>query len=394
MALAVPGLLFLAASSYLTLEQTITSQASRDVPPTVAALERLTPGEFAEEKQAAGDTFARDPLNAASVITLSHVAKAEGNAEAAERLKLTAGDMMPRATSVQAEALAIFLNRRDFEKVMWRLDGLIRARPGEAANFFGLAAEISGDPDGSWAVARMIATTPPWRAQFFAYLLSKGQPEAATRIMDDLRSLNAPVQDHEIAGVVNHYLWLGDTDRAYAAWLSSLSKEELKDVKRIYDGGFRHPVRGLRFDWTVRPAEGLTYRLFPRNTASMDQTLQLDFQDFAGGFSNLSQILRLRPGRYRLSGEARFDGFASPTGLIIRLYCLDGKNPRALGNTAPLPQSTQWIAFDKSFEVPTEKCVNQILQLESASRLLNSQVMQGTVAIDALSIDALPPLAP
>jgi hypothetical protein len=145
---------------------------------------------------------------------------------------------------------------------MWRLDGLIRARPGEAANFFGLAAEISGDPDGSWAVARMIATTPPWRAQFFAYLLSKGQPEAATRIMDDLRSLNAPVRDHEIAGVVNHYLWLGDTDRAYAAWLSSLSKEELKDVKRIYDGGFRHPVRGLRFDWTVRPAEGLTYSEF------------------------------------------------------------------------------------------------------------------------------------
>jgi len=295
---------------------------------------------------------------------------------------------------VQAEAMAIFLNRRDFDQVMGRLDGLIRARPQKAANFFDLAAEISADPDGSWAVARMIASTPPWRAQFFAYLLSKGQPEAATRIMDHLRSLNALVQDLEIAGVINHYLRSGDTDRAYAAWLSSLREEELKDVKRVYDGGFRHPVRGLRFDWTVKPADGLAYRLFPRNTASMDQTLQLEFQDFAGGVSNLSQILRLRPGRYRLSGEARFDGFASPTGLIIRLYCLDGKNPRALGNTAPLPQSTQWIAFDKSFEVPTEKCVNQILQLESASRLLNSQVTRGMVAIDALSIDVLPPLAP
>jgi hypothetical protein len=212
--------------------------------------------------------------------------------------------------------------------------------------------------------------------------------------MHELRSLNAPVQDGEIAGVVNHYLWLGDTDLAYAAWLSSLSEEELKDVKRIYDGGFRHPVRGLRFDWTVMPAEGLTYRLFPRNTASMDQTLQLDFQDFAGGFSNLSQILRLRPGRYRLAGEARFDGFASPTGLVFRLYCLDGKNPRALGDTAPLPQSTQWIAFDKSFEVPTEKCLDQIIQLESEKRLLSSQLTRGMVAIDALSIDALPPLAP
>ena len=394
MALAVPALLFLAAASYLTLERAVTSRESPEEPPDVPALERLSPGEFADEKQAAGDAFARDPLDAESIITLSRIAEAEGNAEAAERLTLSAGEMMPRGVSVQAEALTIFLNRRDFEQVMRRLDGLIRARPDEIANFFNLASEISADPDGSRAVARMIASDPPWRAQFFAYLLSKGQPEAATRIMDDLRGLSAPVQDREIANVINYYLQAGDTDRAYAAWLSSLSEEELKDVKRIYDGGFRHPVRGLSFDWTVRPADGLAFRQFPRNTASMDQTLQLEFQDFAGGVSNLSQILNLRPGRYRLSGEVRFEGFASPTGLVFRLYCLDGGSPKALDETAPLPQSTQWISFDKSFEVPTEKCVNQILQLESKTRLLNSQVTRGMIAIDAVTIDSLPALAP
>ena len=53
--------------------------------------------------------------------------------------------------------------------------------------------------------------------------------------------------------------------------------------------------------------------------STMDQTLQLEFQDFAGGVSNLSQILNLRPGRYRLSGEVRFEGFASPTGSMARV---------------------------------------------------------------------------
>ncbi len=393
MALAAPGLLFLAAASYLTLERAVTSRESPEAAPAVLALERLSPGEFADEKQAAGDAFARDPLDAASVITLARIAEAEGNAEAAERLKLSAGDMMPRAASVQAEAMAIFLNRRDFDQVMGRLDGLIRARPQKAAKFFDLAAEISADPDGSWAVARMIASTPPWRAQFFAYLLSKGQPEAATRIMDGLRSLNAMVQDLEIAGVINHYLRSGDTDRAYAAWLSSLSEEELKDVKRVYDGGFRHPVRGLRFDWTVKPADGLAYRLFPRNTASMDQTLQLEFQDFAGGVSNLSQILRLRPGRYRLLGEVRFEGFASPTGLVFRLYCLDGGEARSLDETSPLPQSTQWIDFEKTIQVPDADCNSQLLQLESKAKLSNEQITRGMVAVDALNIDKLQPLA-
>ena len=184
------------------------------------------------------------------------------------------------------------------------------------------------------------------------------------------------------------------TDRAYAAWLSSLREEELKDVKRVYDGGFRHPVRGLRFDWTVKPADGLAYRLFPRNTASMDQTLQLEFQDFAGGVSNLSQILRLRPGRYRLSGEVRFDGFASPTGLVFRLYCLDGGEARSLDETSPLPQSTQWIDFEKIIQVPAADCNSQLLQLESKAKLSKEQITRGMVAVDSLSIDKLQQLAP
>ena len=100
MALAAPGLLFLAAASYLTLERAVTSRESPEAAPAVLALERLSPGEFADEKQAAGDAFARDPLDAASVITLSRIAEAEGKTEAAERLKLSAGDMMPRAASV------------------------------------------------------------------------------------------------------------------------------------------------------------------------------------------------------------------------------------------------------------------------------------------------------
>lgn len=394
-AAAVLGATFVAATSYLAISAAITGNVERDGEiVTTGELGRLSPGELAEADAGASSAFVRAPLDATNVIALSRIAEVEGKAEASERLKLAAGEMIRRDTGVQVEALTIFLERGDYDQVMYSLDGLTRSQPDEAENFFALAAEISDDEDGSKAVARMLATDPPWRPQFFAYLISKGQPQVASRIMNDIRGLSAPVQDSELAGVINYYIQAGDFDQAYAAWLSSLSEEELKDVKRIYDGGFRHPVRGLRFDWTVRPADGLAYRQFPRNTASMDQTLQLEFQDFAGGVSNLSQILNLTPGRYRLSGEVRFEGFASPTGLVFRLYCLDGGSPKALDETAPLPQSTQWISFDKSFEVPSEKCVNQILQLESKTRLLNSQVTRGMIAVDAMAIDSLPALAP
>lgn len=400
LAVAVLGATYLVAASYMALEDAVS--AHRDNSPdgaagptlTVDALQKLTAGERAQAEQAARRAFVRDPLDSAAVLDLSIIAESQGNVEAAERLRLSAGDMTPRSTRIQAEALYILLKRRDFEQVMKRLDGLIRAKPSEAPNFFALAAEIAATPEGSGAVAKMLASDPPWRAAFFASLRSQGKPETASRVMDALRSIGAPVEDSEVSGVIEAYLRAGDIDKAYAVWLSSLNEDELRDVKRIYDGGFAHPIRNLKFDWTVRPADGLIYRLFPRNTASMDQALQIDFVDFKGTVSSPSQLLRLRPGRYRLGGEVRFDSFDSPAGLVFRLYCLDAGKPREIKATAPLPQSSQWMAFDQAFDIPESACPAQVLQLESQFRLNNSQFTRGTVELDSLVIDIMAGLAP
>ncbi|WP_146256030.1 tetratricopeptide repeat protein [Aestuariivirga litoralis] len=388
------GAVFLATTCYLVLKGAVSGGPAEAPAMSAEALKKLTPGERADAAVAAQRSFVRDPLDAAAVLGLAVLADAEGNAEASERLRLSAGDMSPRATKIQAEAMIILLKRRDFDAVMTRVDGLIRARPSDAPKLFALAAEIAGDPDGAKAVARMLASNPPWRERFFASLLAKGQPATATRLMDELQAMGAPVRDAEVAGVVDNYMKAGAIDTAYAVWLSTLGENELRDVKRVYDGGFAHPIRNLRFDWTVKPADGLTYRQFPRNTASMDQTLQFDLADFKGSFANLSQMLRLRPGRFRLTGEVRFEGFESPTGLVFRLYCFEAGRFRPLDSTAPLPQSTQWIGFDKSFDVPPEGCTHQMLQLESQRALEKSQLTRGTVAVDAIDIDILPGLAP
>lgn len=389
------GAAYLAAVSYLAMKQAVTpDRGAPEAALSVAALERLSPGELADAEQAARAAFAHDPLDATAILDLSHVAQVRGQDEAAQRLKLVAGDMTPRATRIQAEALSILLARRDFDAALSRLDGLIRAKPSDAANFFALAAEISADPEGVAAVARMLATNPPWRRQFFDALIAKGQAETAFGVMGAMRSTDAAVDVAETRALIDAELRAGDIDRAYTIWLAGLGEDELKDVRLVYDGGFTHPPRSLRFDWTVAPSEGLAVRLFPRNTASMDQTLQIDLLDFQGGFANLSQILRLRPGRYQLSGEVRFENFASPTGLVFRLLCLDRGKGKSLDETAPLPQSTQWIGFEKTFRVPDAGCTSQLLRLESRSGLDKTQLTRGMVAVDAVKIDSLPPLAP
>lgn len=389
------GAAYLAVASYLTLGQIVSSgKPADDRALSLEALQRLSATELQEARDAARATYEHNPLDADTLIELSRIEAAGGDAEAAERLKLLAGDMTRRDVSVQVEALTILLKRRDFDAVMVRLDGLIRARPVQAENFLSVAGEVAADPDGANAVARMLAQSPPWRGQFLSQLLAKGQADTAYKVISALRASGVAVDPAELASVIDFHLSRGDQDKAYAIWLSSLNESELKDVRLVYDGGFAHPVRSLRFDWTVKAADGFAYRTFPRNTASMDQSLQIELNGFRGHFDNLSQLLRLTPGRYRISGEARFEAFQSTTGLVFRLYCLDGGNFALLEETPALPQSSQWVAFEKTFAVPQNACSGQILRLETKTKPSDDLLISGQVAIDNVQIQRLPQLAP
>jgi hypothetical protein len=390
----VLGFAFLAVSSYLALMAAVAPPERRTPPLEVEALSKLSPGELAEIDAAARAAFARNPLDAGSISQLSRIAEARGDSEAATRLKLIAGEMQPRAIRIQAEALQILLERRDFQGVMTKLDGLIRARPNRAGDLFAVAAEVAADPVGRNAVAAELTRRPPWRQQFLARTISAGKPELVQEVFSELRALGSPASASELALLVAHYLRSGEIEAAYTTWLSSLDAQELKQVKLVYDGGFDQEVKNLSFDWTIEPAKGLSYRLFPRNTASMDMTLQLDFKDVRGAFASLSQITRLRPGRYRLRGEARFEGFQSPSGVVFRIHCLSGVNLRRLDETGPIPQSGQWIAFEKIFSVPAADCPDQILRLESRRGADAEGVTKGLLALDNIAIDTLPALAP
>lgn len=386
---------YLAVASYLTLGQIVApGKPAGGTAASLEALQRLSPTELKEAEDATRAAYQASPLDADTLIELSRAAAAAGDTEAAERLKLLAGDMTRRDVSVQVEALAILLKRRDFDAVMARLDGLIRARPAQADNFLSVAGEVAADPDGANAVTRMLAQSPPWRAQFLSQLLAKGQADTAYKVISALRASGAAVDPAELASIIDFHLSNGDQDKAYAIWLSSLSEAELKDVRLVYDGGFAHPVRSLRFDWTVKPEDGFAYRTFPRNTASMDQSLQIELNSFRGHFENLSQLLRLTPGRYRISGEARFEAFQSATGLVFRLYCVDGGKSALLEETPALPQSSQWVAFEKTFAVPKGACGGQLLRLETKTKPSDDLLISGQVAIDNVQIERLPQLAP
>ena len=375
---------FLAVTSYMTLREAVTPQA--DAPATgdlemrVEDWKRRTPGELSDAYKAAAEAFAREPLDAENLVNLAHIAEAKGDAETSERLKLAAGEIRPRSARIQAEALAVLVERRDFVPLMSRLDGLLRARPGQSEVLFGIAADLASEPEARRILAQLLTENPPWRANFLAYLLvTKNAPQLAQAVIADIRAAGGGTDPTEVTQVIDNYLRSGATDKAYYVWLDTLSPDELKSVKGVYDGGFNHPVRSMRFDWTFKPAKGYAYRIFPRNTASMDKTLQIDFLDFEGNFSHLSQLIRLVPGRYRLSGEVRSENLQPDNNLVFRLYCLSPAGERLVEETNPLPQSGQWIGFEKTVNVPEVECSNQILRLESLATTSGFPLLRGQI---------------
>lgn len=398
-AYAVLGAVYLAACTYLAAGQWIERHGragatkSEDTQP-VAALQRMTPGELREAEARAGDRFARDPLDPATLRELGTMAEASDRLEVSDRLKLIAGDLAPRSTSVQVDALAILLAREDFAGAMDRIDGLMRANPNMARQYLPLIAEIAANPEGRRAVAQTLASDPPWRASLFSALLAARQPDVAARLIVDVKGAGGAEDPRELARLVDYYLKSGEVDRAYAAWLSSLSDGELNEVKRIYDGDFKFPPRSLQFDWTIAPAEGLSFRRFPRNTSNLDQTLQLEFAGVQGSFDSLSQILRLGPGRYRISGETSFGNFAQRAEFRFRLYCLVDGKPKPLDETQALPQSTQWMSFASEFAVPAGECPHQLLRLEGKASDPDGNGLRGVLALDKITIDRIPDLVP
>lgn len=394
MAALVPGFAFLALTGYLALMAAVRPETAPSAPQSLASLRKLPRGELNEVLLSARAAFSRDPLDAGSVVQLSRVIEASGNEEAAQRLRLIAGDMRPRDTRIQAEALAILIQRRDFEAAMTSLDGLIRVRPNRASTFLAVAAEIAAEPEGRSAVAAKLAEQPPWREQFIAETIRSGKPRLAQQVMSDLRAMGTVLSTAELAHLISHYLKAGEMDAAYGAWLSSLSPDELGRVKLVYDGGFAGEVRGLGFDWTIRPAKGLSYRLFPRNTASMDMSLQFDFVEVRERFAHLSQILRLRTGRYRIAGEARGESIQPITEFHFIIHCLAAGQRTILAETSPLPQSSQWIQFESTFTVPPTGCGDQVLSLESRKSAGPEKISRGRLALDAIVIERLTDIAP
>lgn len=353
--------------------------APQDAAAAVALAQHdLGAGDGAAAERLAREALRVSPLTASAYRVLGEAALRRNAAAAAEARLRIAARLDPRDVATQSWLAVAALRAGHLSDALWRLDAVLRVRPDLATALDPQLLALALAPGAKQAWAAVFAAKPPWGADFFVWACTR--PAAANAAVDvlyaALRAAPASLSDAEWSAYLDRLLGQQRWMSAYVAWVQSLASAQREHLDNVFNGDFRDPVSNRGFDWRISYVAGAEVHVVPR-ADTPGQMLEVHFLDQRVPFSGqVSELLALAPGRYRLSGLARLDDLRSERGLQWTVSCAD--DGRLLGATARLRGSQPWRAFGATFEVPATGCGAQWLRLGLAWRIPAEQWAGGT----------------
>jgi hypothetical protein len=341
-----------------------------------------------EIHELASRALASDPLNAHAYELLGETV------DDPERVRILMQEAVNRSRRVSG-ALFWLLNdsfhRKDYQKVLDYSDLLLRTRPQLAGYVLSYLALVAEDVEGLPVVVFALAKKPSWRGQFFkAFAKSMRQTEIPLKLMIALKESGAPPTAMELAPYLDALIGKNRVDAAYNAWLQFVPPAELDKLGLLTNANFERSPSGLPFDWRIAPGLNAFAGLVGPINNGAEGALRVSFGSGRIKFPELSQIVFLGPGRYRLEGKLR-GLFISKRGLRWQLACITGAH-QVLAETAMLMGETQqWRIFKLEAEVPAGgDCTGQLLRLFHDSRSASEEFISGELWFGGLRLERVP----
>jgi hypothetical protein len=353
----------------------------------VSAIKSLSDAQLADIRKSEAKRFAKSPLDSDALENLLLIANIRGDAVSNEKLVKLAADRTLRNYTAQFAAIQLSMARKNYDDVMFRFDGLIRTQLSQRPELFAMLAGLARDADANKALAKVLATSPPWRGEFMNEALGKvADAESAYQILSNLKKSEAPPNSVELRVIINRLLAEKKDDTAYFIWLDFLNEVELRKVKAIFDGGFELEPKQRFFDWTIGQTENSQAGVAERSAGSPDRALKVQFSGSTGFYGQVQQMTRVTPGKYVFRGQAKAQDLKTTGGVNWKFYC-HGTN-RLLMQSRPLTNDTDWSQFEVQFEIPETACATQFLRLETAATAALDMKLSGTVLFDDLVISS------
>ncbi len=331
--------------------------------------------------------LANDPLNAKAYRLL---------AETADGPDLVRVLMQEAVKRSRRESTALFwlLNdstyQKDFKSAVGHADMLLRTRPELSPYVLTYLALIAEDRDGLPLLVQALSKGPSWRASFFEALpRNVKQLDTPLKLMMALKGSAKPCVNKEIAPYLNALIAKNLVDAAYNAWLQFLPASELDTLGLLTHANFEQDPSGLAFDWQIARGVNAISEFVPIGSEG-ERALHVSFGTGRVQFPEVSQIVVLSPGRYRLEGKLR-GWITAKRGLRWQISCASGSK-RVLGETDMLMgQSQQWRIFTLEADVPqNEECRGQILRLFHNSRSASEELISGEAWVAGLRLERIP----
>jgi tetratricopeptide (TPR) repeat protein len=346
----------------------------------------LPPDNVSTVREWAESAIRSEPVNAQAFQALGRLAEAQGDDEAAFKFLRAAERLSLHQGFATFWLLRASTHAHDYASAVRYADVLLRTNLQSYRYVVPFLAEIIQNKGGSALVEKVLATDPPWRAEFIADLpYDVTDARTPLNLLLALRTDPKPPKMSDLVPyldfLVQHKLYA----LAYYTWLQFLSTDELRHAGYLFNGAFEDAPSGAPFDWKITQGTGITVDIVPRPDHAGQRALMLDFEFGRVDYHSVAELVVLHPGTYQFNGEYQGQ-LIGPRGLKWRVTCADGAATPA-GESPMISGTTKgWKNVTFTFTVPDKDCSAQYVRLDLDARMASEELVSGTIFFDQLQI--------
>lgn len=330
--------------------------------------------------------IANDPLSAQAFRLLAEVSEPR---DETRRLMQAAFERSRRVPIVILWLIDDSFQRNDYVDVVKKADILMRAQPQfapEAISYLGLLAATD---DGRQALIAALRKQPEWRDQFFRAVPNNVRLAGTPfELMMQLKKVVSPPSSDEIAPYLRALIGAGLVQYAYEIWAQLRTDAKPSPPPLLNNADFAENPSNIPFDWSIRQGKNATFEILSSASQKDGRSIRFDFGVGRVQFPELSQMIVLAPGHYRLEGEFR-GMIRGKRGVRWQVRCWQGRN---IAETEMLygAFANAWRSFGLNIEIPdSDNCQSQQLRVFHDSRSASEEVISGHISFRRINLRSI-----
>lgn len=243
-------------------------------------------------------SFLRDPTETTAITNLALIATVRADGGKASRIFRYAERLTRRDEETQLWLIEWNVRRNDIPGALRHYDRALSTKPYLWPTLFPILVSASSSPQISTQLNRLLRTRPNWARDFLNSLAAEGRDATAMLAVSRNVLRPAEVEDRAVLKrLLKRLTEIGAFDQAWGLY-RQIAADPAAASLPVRDGGFRGQPAWPPMDWEFAEDGRLAPELRSRS-GSEDLALFLPGRAPISGDA-ARQLLRLRPGAYRL----------------------------------------------------------------------------------------------